>query len=164
MKTRPKQIVNLADVPLTRHAHGATFENLDATVAEHVGAQQLGYALNVIPPGKRCWPFHAHRVNEEMVLVLDGEGTVRIGAERFSITKGDVIAFVAGGPETAHQLINTGSADLRVLAVSTMHPSEVVEYPDSGKVLVRAGTGFTYRGRLGAPASYWDGEQEKEEA
>jgi uncharacterized cupin superfamily protein len=78
-----------------------------------------------------------------------------------------VIACPPGGPATAHQLINTGDRDLRYLSVSTMIAGEVVEYPDSGKVAVYVGSApgadpaartFSYRGRLDAPAAYWDGE------
>lgn len=38
------------------------------------------------------------------------------------------------GPETAHQIINTGSSDLRYLALSSLEGVEVCEYPDSGKI------------------------------
>ena len=62
-------------------------------------------------------PFHSHRVNEEMFYVVAGEGEVRLGTERFPIRAGDVIACPPGGPETAHQIINTSNAELRYLAV-----------------------------------------------
>ena len=120
-----------------------------------------------MPPGKRAWPFHNHHINEELFIILDGEGTVRIGESAHPVRTGDVIGAPPGGKETAHQLVNTGTRDLRYLCVSTKIPSEIVEYPDSGKIAAYAGTSplerdenvtFHYRGRLGAPAEYWDGE------
>jgi hypothetical protein len=40
--------------------------------------------------------------------VLEGEGEIRIGDAKHPIRKGDFIACPPGGPETAHQIINTG--------------------------------------------------------
>jgi uncharacterized cupin superfamily protein len=103
-----------------------------------------------------------------MFLVLEGEGEVRIGDQRHPIKKGDLIACPPGGPETAHQIRNTGSSEMRVLAVSTKLSPEVVDYPDSGKfgVLEVQAPGpdgapkmFRYLGRAGDSLGYWDGEE-----
>lgn len=158
-----KPIVNLDDVKLDRFGNGGTFEVLDGPVGQQIGARQIGCSIAVVAPGKRAFPFHCHHVNEEMVVVLEGSGTVRIGSEEHAIRKGDVIAFPAGGAATAHQIINTSSAELRYLAFSTMIPTEVVEYPDSKKFAVSVGEdpekrAFHLRGRLGPSLDYWDGE------
>jgi uncharacterized cupin superfamily protein len=162
-----KPILNLEDVALERVAHGEKFEVMDGAIGVVIGAKQLGYSLAVVPPGKRAYPFHAHHVNEEMFLVLEGRGVVRIGERELPIRKGDVIAAPAGGKETAHQIVNTSSVELRYLMVSTMIPAEVVEYPDSNKVGVYVGSApggdvskrsFSHRGRLGPQLDYWDGE------
>ncbi|HEY5362645.1 MAG TPA: cupin domain-containing protein, partial [Aestuariivirga sp.] len=78
-------------------------------------------------------PFHNHQVNEEMFYVLAGNGEIRIGENKFAIKSGDIIACPAGGPDTAHQIINTGKAELRYLAVSTKQSPEITEYPDTGR-------------------------------
>ncbi|NUQ77881.1 MAG: cupin domain-containing protein [Polyangiaceae bacterium] len=161
-------IINLADVPLDRSAHGDTFEVHDGGIAHHIGGKLLGYSLLVVPPGKRAYPFHNHHVNEEMFLILEGQGKLRIGDRELPLRKGDVIAAPPGGRDTAHQIINTSDTDeLRYLAVSTMIRTEVVEYPDSNKVAVYVGgapgedpsiRSFNHRGRLGPALDYWDGE------
>src|SRR5215212_7217161 len=115
-----KPIINLDEVALERYAHGEKFETLDGPMGPAVGARQLGYSLNVLPPGKRAWPFHCHHVNEEMFLILEGSGVLRFGEREHPIRAGDVIAAPAGGRETAHQIINTSERDLRYLAISTM--------------------------------------------
>ena len=162
-----KHIVNLADVPLEHHTHGDKFEARYGHVAEHIGAHALGAGLHVVPPGKRAWPFHNHHINEELFVILDGEGTVRIGEAEHPVRTGDVIGAPPGGRETAHQIINTGTRELRYLCISTQIPSEIVEYPDSNKVAAYVGKApggsdekvtFYYRGKLTAPAEYWDGE------
>jgi len=163
-----KPTINLDDVPLERHIHGETFEARNGGIAKLIGGKQLGYSLVVVPPGKRAFPYHCHHVNEEMFLILEGRGVVRIGGEEHPIRKGDVIATPAGGRETAHQIINTSDEELRYLCVSTMSSTEVLEYPDSQKVGVyvgsppggnRADRSFHFRGWPGREEQgYWDGE------
>ena len=125
----PKPILNIADVEFRKVGHGANMpgaenapEKFSAQVGDigrRLGAQKLGYNLTVVPPGKRAWPFHNHRVNEEMFFVLEGEGEVRIGKDCFPIRKGDVIAHPPGGPDTAHQIINTSKAGCGAMCPST---------------------------------------------
>ena len=76
----PKPILNIADVEFRKVGHGATFrENAPekfqsqiGDIGRRLGAQKLGYNITVVPPGKRAFPFHNHRANEEMFLVLEG--------------------------------------------------------------------------------------------
>lgn len=164
----PRPIVNLADAPVTRSTrHGERFEAHIAPVSTLLGARKLGYNVTVVPPGKRAFPLHAHHANEEMFFVLEGSGVLRYGAEEHPVRPGDVIACVPGGPEHAHQLVNTGSTDLRYLAVSTTIDTDVVQYPDSGKFLAVAGRppgGGVREAAFGgvwqedARKDYWDGE------
>lgn len=145
----------------------AKFAGGMAPIGHRLGAQKLGYNLTVVPPGHGAFPFHSHRVNEEMFFVLEGTGEVRIGDETWPIRAGDVIGCPPGGPETAHQITNTGTATLRYLAVSTSQTPEICEYPDSGKfaVMHAAGMdadgrpqGFRHVGRTADGRDYWDGE------
>jgi uncharacterized cupin superfamily protein len=107
-------------------------------IAPRIGAQKLGYNITAIPPGKRAFPFHNHHIYEEMFYAIEGTGEIRIGKDTFPIRPGDVIACPAGGKETAHQIIDTGDAELKYLAVSTKLSPEIAEYPDSGKFGVLA--------------------------
>lgn len=156
-------VLNIADIPLTDHGHGEAFAARQGAVGPLIGAKQLGCRLVVVPPGKKGWPYHAHHVNEEMFVILDGSGTLRLGGAEQPVRAGDVIACPAGGSETAHQILNTGEVELRYLAISTMRSPELVEYPDSGKFQVISsapGTGqrMRYIGRADTSLDYWDGE------
>jgi uncharacterized cupin superfamily protein len=137
-----------------------------AQVSRELGARRLGYNVTRIDPGKAAYPAHNHRVNEEMFLVLKGSGELRVGGERQPVREGDIIACPPGGPETAHQLRNTGVSPLELLMVSTFEEADVVEYPDSGKTAF----GTMTPGSDGKPQllrgimrddqqpKYWDGE------
>jgi uncharacterized cupin superfamily protein len=169
-----QRIINMAEIelpprPAAYAAPGGAAERFDGrngSVGTRIGAQKLGYNITAVPPGRRAFPFHNHRVNEEMFFILEGEGEVRIGDECHALRKGDFVACPPGGPETAHQIINTGTTELKYLAVSTMQYPEICDYPDSGKFLVAElprnadGTlgGFRHIGRTTSAVDYWDGE------
>jgi uncharacterized cupin superfamily protein len=170
-----KPILNIADVELHARpaffaATGSAAERYDArmgAVAMKIGAQKLGYNITAVPPGKRAFPAHNHRVNEEMFFVLEGTGEIHIGEAVYPIKPGDIIACPPGGKETAHQIANTGAVELKYLAVSTKLSPELVEYPNSNKFAVVAelpaqanGQPQTFRfvGRENQAVNYWDGE------
>lgn len=170
-----KPVVNIADIelqprPAAFAPTGTTADRFEARIGRvgtGIGAQQLGYNVTAVPPGKRAFPAHNHRVNEEMFFILHGTGEVRIGQDVHPLKPGDFVACPAGGTETAHQIVNTGTEELRFLAVSTMRTPEICEYPDSGKFGVygdfsqSAGAKprlFRYLGREQQSIDYWEGE------
>ena len=129
-----KPILNIADLSFEDWGRGDKFEAKIGRIGLKIGAQKLGYNVTVVPPGKRAFPRHSHRANEEMFFILNGSGELIVGAQTYPLRAGDVIACPPGGPETAHQIVNTSSGELRYLSVSTMISPELAEYPDSGKV------------------------------
>jgi uncharacterized cupin superfamily protein len=169
-----KPIVNVADVALQPRppafsATGDAAQRFDARmgmVGPQIGARLLGYNITAVPPGKRAFPLHNHMVNEEMFFILEGSGELRLGDATHPVRTGDIIACPPGGPETAHQLINTGDTELRYLAVSTKIAAEVCQYPDSGKFAVsvydESGAPgqwrFRHVGRPDDAHDYWEGE------
>jgi uncharacterized cupin superfamily protein len=134
-----KPIMNLDEAEFDDVEEEGFYTSKRATISDHIGARNLGYNLTVLPPGKAQCPFHSHHGEEEMFLILEGEGELRFGPERFAIRRHDVIACPPGGPDVAHQIINTGTTELRYLALSTLVELEACEYPDSGKVMIAAG-------------------------
>jgi uncharacterized cupin superfamily protein len=129
--------VNIDEVPGEALSKGTKFGCLDRRLALAAGGKQLGCSHYEVEPGRSAFPKHFHCANEEAIFVLDGEGTLRIGDERVPIRGGDYISFPVG-PEHAHRVDNTGARTLKYLCFSTMTPVEVVGYPDSQKVGVRA--------------------------
>jgi uncharacterized cupin superfamily protein len=160
-------IINVDDVPFQERSHGDRFGCRIAPVGAALQSRKLGFNVTVIPPGKRAFPYHAHRGNEEMFFILEGEGSVRIAGETHRIRKGDFIS-LPPGRDSAHQIVNDSSAPLRYLAVSTMDLPEVVEYPDTGKLGITAGThggrpamadSIRHFTRVSDAVDYWEGER-----
>lgn len=167
----PAPVMNIADAKyadlaeLSRSKGSAMpedrFGGRIAALAPALGARRLGFNITAVAPGKSAFPFHSHRLNEEMFFVIEGTGQLRFGGETYPLRAGDVIACPSGGPEVAHQIRNTGATELKVLAVSTLLHPEVCHYPDSGKFAVLDGMGpegFRHVGRQQDNLDYWQGE------
>ncbi len=164
MKSR---ILNIDQVSFQEWSNGDTYKARMAWVGASLGSKKLGFNVTVLPPGKKAFPFHAHRANEEMFFVLEGRGSIRIGKDSHKIRTGDFISLLPGR-ESAHQLINDSSAPLRYIAVSTMEVPEVAEYPESGKIGVFGGSppgrppsedSLRHFARLRDGVDYWEGEK-----
>ena len=157
-----KPIANLGELEFDDIEDNGFYTCRRARFSAAIGARQLGYNLTELPPGKAQCPFHSHRAEEEMFLILQGEGELRFGSQRFPIRKYDVVACPAGGSDLAHQIINTGTTTMRYLALSNVQEVEVCEYPDSNKIGVFANTPGTtgLRGlhRSAQAVDYYDGE------
>ncbi len=107
-------------------------------VGAAAGAEKLGATLYEVDPGGRVSPLHVHHANEEMLFVISGRPTLRTPDSEHELEPGEVVAFLSGR-RGAHQVVNRGTEPARVLIVSTMVYPEVVEHPDSQKVVAMTG-------------------------
>jgi len=120
---------------------------------------RIGVHIEELPPGKQSCPFHYHLLEEEHILMLEGEATLRLGDKRLRFSAGQFVSFPAGA-ERAHCLINESTAPVRYLIIGDNNPNEVAVYPDSGKLMLR---GFNRTVvTLGTKRDYWDGEKADE--
>jgi uncharacterized cupin superfamily protein len=159
---RARLIRNFNDAPLTREARDPLYDTRCARLARGTAALKLGASVDVLQPGKRGCPYHLHHAQEEMFIVIEGHGTMRVAGEMLAVKAGDIV-FVPPGPDYPHQMINTSDAPLKYLSIGTRDTPEIVEYPDSGKVLATARSpgddfGFARMNRLDTDLDYWDGE------
>jgi uncharacterized cupin superfamily protein len=137
------------------------FDASRAMLGATLGLKRLGCNVTQVASGCVAYPFHSHRANDELFLVLAGRGELWLGKTQHAVKEGDLIGCPAGGPETAHQLVNTGSEPLRYLALSSQIDPDICEYPDSGKVGAYHGEGeaeFMHLTRSGDQVDYWHGE------
>ena len=155
-------IRNFNAIPLNRAALEPKYDCSHARLSEGTAASKLAAGVNVVPPGKRACPYHLHHAQEEMFIVLEGSGTLRVAGEMLPIKAGDTI-FIPPGREFPHQIINTSDAPLRYLAIGTTDDPEICEYPDSGKYLAEGGLAnkepFAAIGKSASNLNYWEGEE-----
>ena len=126
-------VVNINDLKLESWERGTLYVGADVRLGPMIGVRDLGISYSEVPPGKSGCPFHNHHVEDEIFVILEGEGVYRFGDKTYPIKTGSVLGAPAGGQETAHQIINTGTTPLRYYGISTMSIADVCEYPDSGK-------------------------------
>src|ERR1700681_2380546 len=127
-------IRNFDEAPLQRELREPLYDTLCARLGRGTAARKLGASIDTVAPGMRSCPYHLHHAQEEMFVILEGQGTLRVADEMLPLKTGDVI-FIPAGPEYPHQIINTSDAPLKYLSISTMETPEICEYPDSGKYL-----------------------------
>lgn len=114
-----KPTINLDEVEFDDIEENGRYTSRRASFSDGIGARQLGYNLTELPSGKVQGPFHSHRGEEEMFLILEGEGKLRFGTERYPLRALDVIACPTGGAEVARQIINTCTTTMRYISLSS---------------------------------------------
>lgn len=149
-------IRNVDDVALQRQQRDPLYDTRCGSLADGTAARKLGAGVDVLAPGKRGCPYHYHLAQEELFVILDGEGTLRVAGQRLPVRAGDVV-FIPPGPAYPHQFVNTSDAPLRYLSISTREQPELCVYPDSGKTMAYA-AGHVLLQRADANLDYWDGE------
>lgn len=156
-------IRNFHEAELTRYLRPPHYDARGVRLAPGTAARKLGASYDVVEPGKRTCPYHLHHAQEEMFIVLEGHGTLRVAGELLPIKAGDVM-FIPAGPEYPHQILNTSDAPIKYLSISTMESPEVCEYPDSGKFMAetnRDANGhrdFEAIRKIGGDLDYWQDE------
>jgi uncharacterized cupin superfamily protein len=148
---RPSTVVNVGDVEPKHFGRGpvsAERRHLGAAV----GSKQTGITHYQVEPGKNATPAHCHSVEEELFVVLGGEGVLVVGETETPVRPGHV---AARPPATgvSHQL-RAGPQGLEFLAYGTRDPADMCFYPRSNKISFR---GLGVIGRL-EHLDYWDGE------
>jgi uncharacterized cupin superfamily protein len=159
---RQRLVRNFDAIEKTQEERAPLYDTACARLATGTAATKLGISIDVVAPGMRSCPYHFHYAQEEAFVVLEGSGTLRVAGEMLAIGAGDTI-FIPPGPEYPHQIVNTSSAPLKYLSISTRETPEVVEYPDSGKYMAAAprdgnAYGFRRMQRSADDLDYWDGE------
>ena len=154
-----ERVENLLGAVLEHEAPGAPpGHRFTATsLTEPFGAVATGMSIYEIEPGNSSWPYHFEVNEEEWLIVIEGEVTLRTPDGESVLRAGDVACFPAG-VTGAHAVRNHTDAAARFAMPSTeARYGGGTIYPDSGKVGI-GGPGFRHRGRLGEPVEYWEGE------
>jgi uncharacterized cupin superfamily protein len=149
---RPATIVNAAEVPRGDARDGATVGRTRRDLGRAAGSIRTGVKLVDTEPGKLGATPHCHSAEEEIFVVLDGDGDLLLGDEEHPVRRGSVVARPPG-LGVAHTF-RAGDVGLSYLAYGTREPNDITFYPRSGKIAFR-GVGLI---AWLEPLDYWDGE------
>ena len=151
-------IVHLDDVE-TGSERGETWKEL----AGIAGSAASGLNWSQIAPGRTGPPPHCHSEEEEVFVVLEGEGTLELwpspvmekrGAEREDVAVRPGHVVVRPPATRIGHAFRAGPGGLTMLVYGTRKPNDICYYPRSRKLYWR-GVGLI--GRV-EPLDYYDGE------
>jgi uncharacterized cupin superfamily protein len=155
-----KRVYNILDGELDYTHEREGFEWRGLWVGEKLGGERIGGSVYELPPGQRLFPYHYHYADEEWLVVLAGELSLRAPDGERTLREGDVVCFPTG-PEGAHAVRNESAGPVRFLMLSAGARPEIVVYPDSDKIGTRPGPGRdddNLNLRRSGGLDYWDGE------
>jgi len=92
------------------------------------GLESFGVNLTTLEPGAVSALYHAHAMQDEFVLVLEGRATIIVGDREHEAGPGECIGF-KGGTGIAHQLVNRTGEPMTYLEIGDRLPGDGVEYP-----------------------------------
>jgi len=148
---RPSRIVNAEEVEPEQWGRGdVSVETRDLGVS--AGSNRTGINYNRVAPGKLSAPPHCHSVEEELFVILEGEGVCILGDEEYPVRQGHVVARPASS--RVPHAFRGGEVGLAMLAYGTRDPNDICYYPRSDKIYFRGVGLMTRVPRL----DYWDGE------
>jgi len=138
------------------------FKSRRARVGYELGTELIGCSFWEIPPGQAAYPYHYHYADEEIVVVISGEPTLRGPDGTRTLAAGEVVAFPLGA-DGAHQISNATEEPVTMLAISSSGRPDVIVYPDNDKIgfgerLPRGG-GLRAFFRREDGTDYWEGER-----
>jgi uncharacterized cupin superfamily protein len=148
---RPSTIVNVDDVKEVEREHGECLF-LERDLGRAAGSVNTGLSRVTIPRGRMGWPPHCHSAEEEIFVVLEGEGTLYLDDEQHSLQPGHIVGRPPG-TGVSHSF-RAGVTPLTYLAYGTREPNDIAYYPRSNKLSFR---GVGVIGRI-EKLDYWDGE------
>ena len=109
-------IRNIAEVPWEEPPghHGGSFSKM-LVRPETMGSRRIDHRISCYQP-KAYVETHAHKVQEQIYHVLEGEGLMEVDGERRVVRRHDVIFLPPGVPHAIH---NTGLVDLIFLVITS---------------------------------------------
>src|SRR5499425_3307898 len=92
----PVRKLNLSELEWLPYAIAPGVGGEVRDVGRAVGTRNVGLRIQRIPPGARASRRHRHLFQEELLVVVRGEGTLIHGEERVVVRSGDFVSYPAG--------------------------------------------------------------------
>lgn len=148
---RPACIKNLDELPLETDVQGRYAWHMH-DLGRGAGSVTSGLRHDHIEEGQWTCQPHWHTAEEELFVVLDGQGEVELGTTRYPVRAGSIVARPPGSGES-HAFIG-GPGGMTYLAYGTRRTHDVCHYPRTSKV--NFGGGLVVRV---VEVDYMDGEE-----
>jgi uncharacterized cupin superfamily protein len=139
---RPPNIVHLDDAKGEEWRKGDGGGYVRALGAS-AGSIRTGLNHETIPAGLLNTAPHCHSAEEEIFVILAGDGVLRLGDDEHSVRAGHVVARPPG--TGIPHAFRAGDGGLTMLSYGTREPNDIAYYPRSGVVALR---GLKVFGRL----------------
>jgi GST-like protein len=136
MHRRPAVVLHRADIRARERSylqrlHPGAQPFPASLLSRDGGLARVRVSLGRLAPGQASFAYHAHTADEEWIYLVEGRGTCRIDGVDVALAAGDFVAFPA--PSVAHQLRNSGDAELLYLYGGDDHPVDILDYPELDK-------------------------------
>lgn len=125
---RPKNVVAFADAP-------SILNGTVRILGDTAGSVRTGLNSLTMNPGGDPYVPHCHSAEEEIFVILEGSGIVRLGGEEHPVRAGHAISR-RPGTGIPHSFVAT-EGPFTHLAYGTREPNDIVLYPETGEVWLR---------------------------
>jgi uncharacterized cupin superfamily protein len=129
---------DIADIPVQRiqHQFNSNAVRHTQSLSDIVGLSRLGLHVVTLEPGRDSTTHHYHDADEEFIYILSGNGSAKIGDQRYRIGAGDFMGFPA--QSAPHSLHNDSDQALVYLMGGECAAVDVVHYPDIARSMIRS--------------------------
>jgi uncharacterized cupin superfamily protein len=131
---RPPTIVRLEDVEEEEFSAGDCGVR-SRRLGVAAGSELAGLNVDVVEPGMLNGFAHCHSAEEELFVVLEGDGVCLLGNEEHAMRRGSIVARPPG-TRVAHTF-RGGDEGMTILVYGTREPNDICYYPRSRKVALR---------------------------
>jgi len=111
---------NLREVEDAAVEHGFSETQMARFAGADLGCESIGLALEGVKPGRRQAFGHRHDEDEEVYVVVEGSGRMRLGEDVIELAPMDAIRVAPG----VMRAFEAGPEGLEVLAFGTHHEGD----------------------------------------
>jgi uncharacterized cupin superfamily protein len=108
-------VVNVFDDEWEQGFDPAGYVSRLRPLRQALGAERMGASVVELAPGEQSTPYHSQYAEEEWLLVLDSDPTLRTPAGVQTLERGDIVAFRRGAgrcpPSTERDLLASSHLD-----------------------------------------------------
>jgi uncharacterized cupin superfamily protein len=119
-------------------------------LGDFFGLKNFGVNLTRLAPKAVSALRHSHKVQDELVYILEGHPTLITNEGRIQLSPGMIAGFRAG-TGNAHHLVNETDSDVVYLEIGDRTPGEEATYPDDDLHLKSVEGKYRYFHKDGTP-------------